>query len=342
MTVATKYVNVNSLNVRNAPAGAISYTLPYATMITVILENTMRINGWTWIERAKYRGQWVALELLTDTNPVQTPAQTTLKIGLHLSMYNYDSGELISTLKAMTKTGRFCPGILLLGPSELAAEALRNASPNTLIVSRVYYDGDQGRELTAGDYFRRFVFGDPNRASIRYHQINNENNDLSPAAIKWWLEQMAWANLNGYRLVVPTLPTGNPADLNEWKRADVLDFLRAIRDGGHLLAFHEYYRDDGDWELFRFLDHVFPMLPADLQRNMPRTVITEFGIQGGRDYPPESWLSMLKTWQARLAGVPWIISVMAWAIGDTGGSTNPGQNWQRDNWANKLSVYRQV
>lgn len=263
-----------------------------------------------------------------------------LKVGIHLSMFNYTESQLLGLLHKLTQQGRPCPLITLLGPDEIPASMIRNVSPATTIILRIWRSNDGNLDMSAAEYFGRYVDPFPERAAIKYHQINNEVNRFDKECISWWMANMAWTQNHGnYRLAVPTWATGNPGadDFAIWQRSDVLDMLRYIRDHGHILALHEYYRGDQDWELGRFVHHVLPTLPSDLQNNMPKVAFTEWGQQNGANIGADDWLTFLKAGQADMAKYPWIIGGATWAVGDTG-----NVEWIGDNWANKVWLLAQV
>ncbi len=259
---------------------------------------------------------------------------------MHVSMRNYNPDELIATLKQMAARGKPCPVITLLGPDEIAASKIRAASLPTVIISRVVYPGDGGLGLTAAEYLDRYVTPDAERKQIKYQQINNESNDSSESAINWWYQQMATAEGRGYRLAVPTWPTGNPPDLKVWRQTYIHDFLRYVRDHGHLFACHEYYRGDLRWNLGRFITYAYPQLPDDLRIAMPKVVFTEFGEQGGRDWSVADTLTRFREWQKLLEPYGWIIGGSVWAVGDTGAGA--AEDWTGDNLAKNLAVWAQI
>lgn len=240
-------------------------------------------------------------------------------------------------LDTMRRAGRPCPVITLLGPDEIAPSRIRAVSPETTIILRVWRPGDDSLDLSARQYFERYIDPYPERASVRYHQISNEVVRFDPGAITFWIANMSWTQNHGpYRLAVPTWPTGTP-DLSLWQRADILDMLRFIRNNGHILALHEYYRGDLDWELGRFLHHVLPTLPEDLRNNMPRVAFTEWGQQGGATIGREAWKTFLSSGQRELSKYPFVIGGATWAVGDTG-----NVEWLGDNWASKMDVLAEL
>lgn len=259
---------------------------------------------------------------------------------MHVSMRNYNHDDLIATLAAMHRAGRPCPAITLLGPDEIQASKIRAASPGTIIISRVVYPGDGGLGLTAAQYLDTYVAPDAERKQIKYHQINNEANDFSEDAINWWYQQMATAEGRGYRLAVPTWSTGNPPDLKVWKQPYIHAFLRYVRDHGHLLTLHEYYRGDLRWNLGRFITYAYPWLADDVRVNMPRVVFTEFGEQGGRDWSTDDTLTRFREWQKLMEPYGWIVGASVWAVGDTGAGA--AEDWTGDNLAAKLPLWTQV
>ena len=144
----------------------------------------------------------------------------------------------------------------------------------------------------------------------------------------------------GYRLAVPTWPTGNPPDLKVWRQTYIHDFLRYVRDHGHLFACHEYYRGDLRWNLGRFITYAYPQLPDDLRIAMPKVVFTEFGEQGGRDWSVADTLTRFREWQKLLEPYGWIIGGSVWAVGDTGAGA--AEDWTGDNLAKNLAVWAQI
>lgn len=230
--------------------------------------------------------------------------------------------------------GRPCPLILLLGPDEITISRIKAASPETAVIMRVY-PGD-----AIVPYFKNNMNGERRKADA--HQYDNESTDWTAQGIQRRRDAIKWADANDWTLALPTPPTGYP-NVSEWSRPDVWDMLREIRNSKHYLALHEYdIAGQGDWTLYRFLHHALPLLPDDLRANMPRVVFTEFGIQKARDMSAETWLAYMKSWQAELTKYPFVIGAALWAVGSTGASANPGENWEADSWANKLDLLAQV
>lgn len=253
---------------------------------------------------------------------------------MHVLMINY--GDVLGLLKKMRANGRPCPVITLVGPGELNPEEIKRDSPETTIIMRVYYPDDGGLKLNAAEYFWHYVEPFPPRKVADYHQINNEVNVFEPWTVLWWMDQMRWAEEHGYKLAVPSWSAGNPPDMNVWQRPDVLDMLRHIRDKGHLLALHEYDLGYGDWTLLRFIRHVYPTLPADLQANMPKVAFTEFGEHGAHSWDKATALAKLRAWQAVLAPYPWIVGASVWTVGNTG--TEATESWVGDDWAGQMEA----
>lgn len=328
-----------TVNVRRGPSTAypIAYALPAGTDVKMIVDNMVLANGYHWLERFTYRGLWIASEFLKKKID---PIAGSLKVGIHLSMRNQPP-NVLQVLSQMSNAGRPCPCLLLLGPDEMLVGQIKQASPNTVIILRVYPGGGSGHTMSGEEYFRTYIDGDPNRKMVKYHQLDNEDTDFSQAALQARLQRMAWIEQHGYREATPTPPTGTP-DLGVWSQPYMWNFLRYVRDHGHIFTTHEYFRNDGDWELFRFIRHALPLLPPDLQSNMPKMVFTEWGKQGARDIDRATWLAFLKTGQAVLQPYPWIIGACAWAIGDTGDNPPPAENWTGDNWGNKLDLLTQM
>lgn len=223
-----------------------------------------------------------------------------------------------------------------VGPDEMSCAKLLEASPTTKIVLRIWPGGGSGMDLSVRDYWAQNIAGRPDRKLATFHQHNNEMNDWSPSAVAWWRFQLILADNMGFKLALPTPPTGTP-DIGVYQRNDVLDLMRAVRDGGHLWACHEYFRQDGTWELGRFVMHVYPTLPPDLRNNMPMVGFTEWGEQGARDWSADTFRTKIRQWRL-LLDYPWILGAATWTYGDSGSVTNPGENWQGDNYAGMLDV----
>lgn len=248
-------------------------------------------------------------------------------------MRDYDQSALLALLKQMKVNKRPCPLILLLGPDEIAISQIKAVSPETTVILRVY---------PGADVPQYFDVMNSERIKADAHQTENESTDWSPQGMTKRRNAMIWSQAHGFKLATPTPSTGYP-DISNWSQPYVWDFLRFVRDNGHYLAIHEYdIAGQGDWTLYRFLHHVLPLLPADLQGNMPRVVFTEFGIQKARDMGRDQWLAYMKSWQAELSKYPFVVGAALWAVGDTGGSANPGEDWQADNWENKIDLLSQV
>lgn len=338
MDVRLKYVNTNSLNVRRGPGlkYSIAYSLPYNTDITVRFPGTVA-DGYTWVERNKYPGLWVANEYLRD------PAARS-KIGLHVSQFVYDPNALLAMLSRMYSAGNPISVCKILGPSEQITPAqVKAISPPTTVVYRLYRDSDGGYDLPASELFRRI---DGNQAlwPTDFFQIRNEWNDVSPGAIQLRLQDMQWceANSGNYRkrLVDPGCSTGNPDLLppdpnSPWMQPHFQNFMRYVRDHGHRFSLDEYYRNDGDYELFRFLHHVYPYLPADLIANMPRMIFTEFSQDDIAYLSYNGLLSLFNTWNTELLKYSFVDGACVFAMGDSGG-------WAGYNTANNILVYEAV
>ena len=277
--------------------------------------------------------------------PVVTPPPVPcggLLVGIHLGMRNANFPLFLDTLHKMYLRGRPCPLVLLLDPDNIAASQIRAVSPSTLIVSRVYPGGGSNLTMTAAQYFGQYVDGDVERRQIYYHQINNENNDASPQAIQWWIEQAKWTMAHGnYRIVIPTWPTGNP-DYNVYSQPHIWELFRFCAQYGFPIALHEYYRNDQDWELFRFADHCYPLLPPDVKAHMPLIMHTEWGQQGLRDMPRTGLVSLLRTYQARLAALPFRAITATWTWGDTGDNPPPAENLTGDNYVTMGDVFLEI
>lgn len=131
------YVNTDSLNVRSGPGLTfpIRYTLPRGTDITVDTAHPKIVGGWTWVERLKYPGLWVALELLTD----HAPAPVTYKVfGIHWSQD--DNGEMLDLLTRANLTGRPVPWLTILGGvNNVDIVEVMRRSPRTKIFYRQFY-----------------------------------------------------------------------------------------------------------------------------------------------------------------------------------------------------------
>lgn len=261
------------------------------------------------------------------------------KLGIHLLMRNVNYNDVLALLAARHRNGNPIPFITVVGPEELSIRAIKGASPLTRVALRVWRQTDGSLAMTPAAYFAQYIEPVPDRLFADYHLVNNEVNDFSPDTISWWRMALIWAEKYGYKLACPTWATGNPGDLFVWQRADILDLLRAIRNGGHLLSLHEYFRSDGTWELGRFVSHVYPTLPADLKADMPNVAFTEFGEQGARDWSPDLLWARMQAWRGVL-DYPWIIGASMWTCGDTGSGVS--ESWEGDNYANKLSVLQNV
>lgn len=247
----------------------------------------------------------------------------------------------MSILSQMSSAGRPCPCLLLLGPDEMLVGQLKQVSPNTMIVLRVYPGGGSGHTMSGQEYFATYVDGNPNRQLVKYHQLDNEDTDFSQGALQMRMQRMAWIEAHGYREAAPTPATGNP-DLSQWSQPYVWNFLRYVRDHGHIFTCHEYEIGQGDWSLYRFLHRAYPQLPDDLKSNMPRMVFTEFGVQKMRDMPRDVWLSTVKEYQRELVKYPFVVGACLWSCGDTGNIASPGEDWTMDNYGNKIDLLLQI
>lgn len=258
------------------------------------------------------------------------------KVSVHILMRNRDEAALLNAMAALHRAGRPFGLVTNVGPDEIPCDKLLGASPLTKIVLRIWPGGGSGMELNVRDYYNNITAGAPSRKLAHFHQVNNEMNDWSPAAIAWWKYQIILAR--DFHLALPTPPMGTP-EVAVYQRSDVLDLMRMVRDNGHLWAVHEYERpSQGDWTLGRFVRHVYPTLPPDLRNNMPMVGFTEWGDQGGRDWPPEVFSAKIAQWRV-LLDYPWIIGAAAWSYGDGGVPAYYGaEDWRPDNFANKLAI----
>lgn len=257
-------------------------------------------------------------------------------------MRNRDETALLNTMAALHHAGRPFGLMTNVGPDEISCAKLLAASPTTKIVLRIWPGGGSGIDLGVRDYWLQNVAGYADRKLATYHQPNNELNDWSPSTIAWWRFQLIMADNMGFKLALPTPPTGTP-DIGVYQRNDVLDLMRTVRDGDHLWTAHEYEIDgQGDWTLYRFLHHVYPTLPPDLRNNMPQVGFSEFGIQKMRDMPNDLWLSKVRGYQAELSKYDFVVGAALWSFGDSGQVTNPGENWEMDNFSNHLAQFMEV
>lgn len=324
-----KYVNTVWLNVRTGPGTTFRaiYALPKGTDITVDIDHPISANGWHWVQRLKYPGLWVANELLSDNNPLSSG--NPLRVGFHLSQFRYNKPRLLAMMGRLHAKHTPMPFMLILGDTEPLVQDFIDVSPDTLYAMRIYRENNDSL-MPAPQYFGTYVDHNPNRTKIRYHVISILNTQFDPATMQWWIDQMDWTEAHGYRLVVPCWATGNPGDLGVWKRSDVWRFIRHIRDRGHLFGLQEYDMGDGDWNLWRFHDHVYPLLPLDIQTNMPLMVMEEFGRSYCGQMSKEALVSVWRTDNARALSLPYKVYLAEWCCGDSGGymPDNYGENME--------------
>lgn len=248
---------------------------------------------------------------------------------------NYDA--VLSLLAERHRAGKPIPFVTVVGQDEISCKDIKGASPLTKINLRIYRQGEDSLDMGVAQWIETNVEHFEPRWSADWLQPNNEVIRFDPDAIAWYRAALQYAESRGYKLAVPTWAVGNPGDMSIWLRSDVLDLLRAIRDGKHLLSLHEYDIGAGDYGLGRFAHHVYPTLPADLRNNMPTVGFTEFGEQGGRNMPRDVLLGKMRTWQNLMAPYPWIVGGAIWTAGDTGNT-----DWQGDNIAANIDLLAQV
>lgn len=339
MEVRMKYVNTNSLNVRKGPGlrYPIAYSLPRDTPVTVRVPGSNTGDGWTWVERNLYPGLWLANEWLRDPTPGS-------KIGVHLSQFNYDPTAFLAMLGRMYKAGKPMCLVKILGPGEQITPAqVKAVSPSTTVIYRYVRLSDGGYDMPASEIFRQFI--DPYKAlwSADYFQIRCEWNAWDKATIQQRTDELRWAEVNSgnyrKRLLDPGWATGNPGGdpMDTYGQQYIQDYMRYIRDHGHIFSLDEYYRNDYDFELFRFLHRVYPNLPADLRNNMPPVIFAEFSVDGIAYFSYDALLSQFKIWNAELVKYPFVKGAAIFALGDTGGS-----DWVAYNTANDMLAYENV
>jgi hypothetical protein len=253
-------------------------------------------------------------------------------------MRNNDYEAIYKLLGDLVAQGTPCPLLTIVGPDEMDLRRVHAISPETLIVLRVWPGGGSGY-LSIEDYYNQNIRGNPNR-DLPYviHQFNNEIADFTPGRIQWWKDQILLAVKLGLKIAVLTAPTGNPSNLNDWKRQDIVDLLRLIRQYGMYLALHEYYMSDGDWDLDRFFYHVMPLLPQDLQDNPPFVIFTEYGVAGAGVITEAALIADMTAWQRTLYKFRKFVKGAAlWTVGDTG-NVPPPENWTADNFIGRIRL----
>lgn len=247
-------------------------------------------------------------------------------------------------LRDMHAAGFPLPGVKILGDSEpISVQEIKEASPETFVAFRYYRPDDGGPSMTAAEWFPRFIDPFPGRHGADAYQITCEWDQWDEASIAWRIDQMRWceAHSSDYpkHLLEPGWSTGTPPGdpMDTYGRGYIQDFMGFVRDHGHYFSLDEYFRNDGDFELFRFLHRVWPYLPPSLRDNMPPVVFAEFSQDGIAYLSYDGLNSLLRTWGTELRKYPFVKTALIYLLGLTG-----NLDWAAYNIAPNMRVLADV
>lgn len=307
MDVLLKYVNVPSVNIRRGYGlkAPIVYELPRGTDITIRVPG-IRQDGWTWVERNKYPGLWVAEELLRSA--------TNKTFGLHWS--SGDNGEMLDLLSRQTAKGKPVPHLTILGGvNPVDVQEIMRRSPETIIYYRNWYPW--GGSSTTNyipasgtwddtSYDEGYSFGqlyinmlrNNQRAFITrkmsnkvIHVPHNEpylnGRDIKGAAFLRWcnglLDAMDRVDLAmsafNFPPGTPDYPDGIHEGRGFWSNPDTHTFIRKLLARGGVVNIHLgdlFHRNDYGFDDFLRQRKIRPWLPTDIRAI--KFAATEYGF----------------------------------------------------------------
>ncbi|MEM7126124.1 MAG: peptidoglycan DD-metalloendopeptidase family protein [Chloroflexota bacterium] len=194
--------------------------------------------------------------------------------------------------------------VLVLDPNPDEMRRLKEISPNTIVIGRVFatdHEVSENIREDPGDSARWAHSKTMERMTphVDYWQFANEvlqHKDDLHLLNKFELERMALAEANGYRCAILGFSVGNP-DLPEDDRMscweEVYPSIEQAEKNGHVIAVHQYGMPDllgpdglTDWLILRLEHQVLMRLPfKDVQ-----FAVTEYGIDGLiRGSSPSGW-----------------------------------------------------
>jgi len=197
---------------------------------------------------------------------------------------------------------------LLLHPKPEDVALLREESPETIIVGRMYRDDHWYSEgikndpkvfaaevhsaVMSTDWWQMVDYVQTNNEVMQsYHWIDGDAPGEIERLATYSLEWMQYAQGN-YSCAIGAFSVGNPDIEEGWPL-----FYGAMRHAlkwGHILLIHEYgwpdfWQPHGEWHLGRYAQRVWPVLPGDLH-SLP-VVMGEFGYDRLIEHVKGGWRS---------------------------------------------------
>lgn len=247
-------VNTWMLNLRGRPSlqGRIVRSLGQGT--TVVLLGIKRFSsGLDWdavlLPDTDEIG-WVASQFLKieESTPVVVPRSWNWKIGWHIAGGNVPS-NLLEQVRRLKLNNKPLPFVLIVNHGWLC-RAIKEISPETVVVFRPVYWGDDDNPATRGWpsgewWFQRlWEFIRPYREWFDYAQLENEWYVIPSVSTegmrpfnKFNIELMEAANLRNIKLLVGNIAVGNLEPHHE----PALDgMFRFAAEHGHAFDYHMY------------------------------------------------------------------------------------------------------
>jgi hypothetical protein len=185
----------------------------------------------------------------TPTPPPWVLPTAPSKLGIHAIRPN----NAFPFVRSVTEAGATVPLVKSIGGAGLLRE-VKSVSPNTVTVGRwpgledVPAEGDPraAAEHVMAAHMHEWAH-DPE--VVDYWEVLNEPNPGSPEGHAWlarfYIAAMELAAPNGFRLALFSYSTGVP-EWRDWAAVVETGVFARARDGGHILALHEY-----DWPMLR-------------------------------------------------------------------------------------------
>lgn len=242
----------------------------------------------------------------------------------------------------MAAAGRPLCAVKILGDSEqITVQQIKQLSPQTFVVYRHYRDSDGGPDVSAQEFFRKFIDPYPPRHGADAYQLYGEWDDASQNAIKFREDQILWCESHSgdylKRVLDPVWSTGWPGGdpMATYSQVHILAHLRFLRDHNQYFGLDEYYRDDLNFELWRYFDRVYPFLPDDLKRYHPRMLFGELGQDNIARLSRAELLALFRQWNSKLIQYSFVIAGFVYCLGDSIG-------WAGYNFAPHMAVLAEV
>lgn len=309
-----------------------------------VIDVTAVVDGWATVAMhpphvALYVSAQYVEQLVVEDDP--HPVVATAMLGMHL-MPNLDQARTLNFLADAYRNGTPVPCVLLgIVPSmsNVSAQDIKAVSPSTVIIARYYTGRNYSRDWASATeqdgyaYFnsmKHHISDDVKKYASYVIPMNvNEPGDAFGSEAghnRWWHGMLTAANEFGVNLAMFTWATGNPKDIEYWKRTDTHDLLRRAKREGHCVAIHEYgYRGDFTdvWHPQRH-DLIYERLPDDLQDITIYVTETGESFETNKPEPttPEHFLAYVWA-QHRSFAKRKNLKGMIWSWGDSGG-------WARD------------